>query len=222
MMRSVRCTLTLALSPESGERGQRQKRGEYKAQVNHVPLSFLPLLRGEGGRRQDERVHAAAGSHSHGMMIGDGGRRPDERVHAAAGSHSHGMMIGDGVRRPDERVHRRGSVTILALVTLLILSAMFAQYTRRVLMERRQFRNEMLHQQAEKLADAGLQMAEQSRKKDPAWIGVTWNLPPGEIHQTNSAEVVIRMQDDSCTVVARYPSNIDIPFQVTRKRKLKL
>ena len=116
---------------------------------------------------------------------------------------------------------RRGSVTVLALVTLLILSALLAQYTRRVLMERRQFRQEILHQQTEKLADAGLQLAEDSRQKDAAWTGVTWNLPPGEIHQTNSAEVVIRMQDDTCTVVARYPANIDIPFQVTRTRKLK-
>ncbi len=115
---------------------------------------------------------------------------------------------------------RRGSVTVLALVTLLILSALLAQYTRRVLMERRQFRQEILHQQAEKLADAGLQVAQDSREKNAAWTGITWNLPPGEIHQTNSAEVVIRMQDDTCTVVARYPANFDIPLQVTRIRKI--
>ena len=110
---------------------------------------------------------------------------------------------------------------MLALVTLLILSALLAQYTRRVLMERRQLRQEILHQQTVKLADAGLQLAEDSRQKDATWTGITWNLPPGEIHQTNSAEVVIRMQDDICTVVARYPANIDIPFQVTRTRKIK-
>ena len=128
---------------------------------------------------------------------------------------------GEGDRRPDEGVRRRGSVTIVALVTLLILSALLAQYTRRVLMERRQFRQEILHQQAEKLADAGMQHAEDSRKQDPAWQGLTWNLPVGTIHQTNSAEVVIRMQDDTCTVVARYPANNDIPYQVTRTRKMK-
>ena len=101
------------------------------------------------------------------------------------------------------------------------LSALLAQFTRRVLTDRRQFRQEILHQQAEKLADAGLQLANDARQKDPAWTGVTWNLAPGEIHQTNSAEVVIQMQDDTCTVVARYPANIDIPFQVTRTRKIK-
>ena len=115
---------------------------------------------------------------------------------------------------------RRGAASIVAIAVLVILAGIMAQQTRRVLMERRQMRNETAYLQAEKLADAGLLLAENSRFKDPAWTGLTWNLPPGSIHQTNSAEVVIAVQDDSCTVVARYPANADIPFQVTRTRKL--
>jgi type II secretory pathway component PulK len=116
--------------------------------------------------------------------------------------------------------NRRGAVTIVALLTLLVLAGMLGQHVRRVLMERRQFRQEILHLQAEKLAEAGIELADSSRRNDAAWSGMTWNLPAGAIHQTNSAEVVIRMQDETCTVVARYPANAEIPFQVTRIRKL--
>ena len=116
--------------------------------------------------------------------------------------------------------HRRLVIPV-ALVTLLVLAGMLGQHVRRVLMERRQFRQEVLNLQAEKLAEAGIELAVSSRQQDPVWSGITWNLPAGTIHQTNSAEVVIRMQDDTCTVVARYPANIEIPFQVTRTRKLK-
>jgi len=115
---------------------------------------------------------------------------------------------------------RRGAVTIVAMVTLLILAGLLGQHVRRVLMERRQFRQEVLHLQAEKLADAGIEVAASEWRNNPSWSGMIWNIPSGKIHQTNSAEVVIRMQDDICTVVARYPVNSEIPFQVTRTRKL--
>ncbi len=115
---------------------------------------------------------------------------------------------------------RRGAVTVVALLVLLILSATVGQYVRRVLMERRQIRQEVLHLQAETLADAGLRLAKKARQMDPAWNGFTWNLPAGVIHQTNTAEVTIQMQDQTCTVVARYPANSQLPLQVTRTRKL--
>ena len=115
---------------------------------------------------------------------------------------------------------RRGAASIVAIAVLVILAGIMAQQVRRVLMERRQMRNEVAYLQTEKLAEAGLLLAQKSKSKDPAWLGLTWNLPPGAIHQTNSAEVVIKVQDDSYTVVARYPANAEIPFQVTRTRKL--
>lgn len=115
---------------------------------------------------------------------------------------------------------RRGTVTVVALVVLVVLAGMLGQHVRRVLMDRRQFRQEAMHLQAEKLASAGLDLAVAARLEDPEWSGMNWNLPVGTIHQTNSAEVVIGIQDDVCTVVARYPANLDIPFKVTRIRKL--
>jgi len=115
---------------------------------------------------------------------------------------------------------RRGAASIVAIAVLVILSGIMAQQVRRVLMERRQMRNEVAYLQTEKLANAGLLLAQKSKSENAVWTGLTWNLPPGSIHQTNSAEVVITVQEDSCTVVARYPANAEIPFQVTQTRKL--
>ena len=117
-------------------------------------------------------------------------------------------------------VPRRGAASIVAIAVLVILSGIMAQQVRRVLMERRQMRNEVVYLQAAKLGEAGILLAAEARTKDPAWNGMTWTLPPGTIHQTNSAEVVISVQEQTCTVVSRYPANADIPFQVTRTRKL--
>jgi hypothetical protein len=140
----------------------------------------------------------------------------------------------DGLKRPscgrkltNERMisssvagsSRRGAVTIVALVVLMILAGLIAQQVSRALSDRRHSRQQVLHLQAEKLAEAGLELAATSCQADPTWTGTMWKVPAGAIHQTNSAEVTIKVQDGTCTVVSRYPANNDIPFQVTRTRK---
>ncbi|MEJ7595696.1 MAG: hypothetical protein WKF77_29650 [Planctomycetaceae bacterium] len=118
-----------------------------------------------------------------------------------------------------DRPARRGAASVVAIAVLVILAGIMAQQVRRVLMERRQMRNEVAYLQTEKLAEAGMMLAQKLKSSDPAWAGLTWNLPPGSIHQTNTAEVVITVQDDSCSVIARYPVNAEIPFHDTRTRK---
>lgn len=115
---------------------------------------------------------------------------------------------------------RRGAVTIVALVVLMILAGLIAQHVNRALGDRRHSRQQVLHLQTEKLAEAAMTLAVQSYSADPAWTGFTWKVPAGSIHQTNSAEVTIGVQDGTCTVISRYPANTDIPYQVTRTRKL--
>lgn len=122
--------------------------------------------------------------------------------------------------QPSATPRRRGAVTIVALVVLMILAGLIAQQVSRALSDRRHSRQQVLHLQTEKLADAGLALAATSFAADLAWTGTTWKVPAGHIHQTNSAEVTIRVQDGICTVVSRYPANTEIPFQVTRTRKL--
>lgn len=122
--------------------------------------------------------------------------------------------------QPSATPLRRGAVTIVALVVLMILAGLIAQQVSRALSDRRHSRQQVLHLQTEKLADAGLSLAATSYAADPGWTGTSWKIPVGSIHQTNSAEVTIRVQEGTCTVISRYPANTEIPFQVTRTRKL--
>lgn len=124
-----------------------------------------------------------------------------------------------GSIRDHELRRRSGVVLVLCLVTMLIFGGLIAQYSRRVLAERRQFRQEIYYEQTAALADAGVLLAEAAWQKDPKWTGVQWKIPAGMIHQTNSADVVILVRDGQCTVSSRYPANAEIPLQVTRTRK---
>jgi hypothetical protein len=125
-------------------------------------------------------------------------------------------LMSSGMAGPS----RRGAVTIVALVVLMILAGLIAQQVSRALSDRRHSRQQVLHMQTEKLAAAGLDLAATSHAADPTWTGMTWKIPAGSIHQTNTAEVTIKGQDGTCTVVSRYPANNEIPYQVTRTRKL--
>lgn len=116
---------------------------------------------------------------------------------------------------------RRGAVSAMVIVVLLVLSGMIAAQVRVTIMERRQMRREFEYQQVERLAEAGILLLN-SRATESEWSGTMWDIPPGQIHQTNSGNVQIRLLPDrSWTVIARYPANTENPFQVTRTGKLK-
>lgn len=123
------------------------------------------------------------------------------------------------LRKQGER--RSGVALVMVIVILIVLSGIAAQTVRRVMLERRQFRIEALRQQTIQLVEAGFRLARQSRDQNAAWDGVVWNIPAGQIHQTNSGSVDIRIQNDICTVTARYPDNSEIPVQITRIRKFE-
>jgi len=118
-------------------------------------------------------------------------------------------------------MHRRGTVTVLVLVVILIGSVMIAQLVRRALLDARQTANNLLHLQTQELADAGEYRAQQSWRDSQEWAGETWKLPPGKMHQTNEGEVVITVVDNVATITARYPVNFSNPIQITRKVSLK-
>lgn len=86
---------------------------------------------------------------------------------------------------------RGGAISAMVLVVLLILSSVLASQVKRVLAERRQCRNELDYLQTERLADAGLLLANEQLHQDPNWTGTTWELPAGIIDQTKSGRVSI-------------------------------
>ncbi|MFN8707783.1 MAG: hypothetical protein ACK526_19270 [Planctomyces sp.] len=117
---------------------------------------------------------------------------------------------------------RRGAITTIVLVILLLISGMIATMVRRVIIERRSLRNEIDYLQAEKLADAGLTLATQHLNQNPEWRGLRREFSQGLIHQTKSGELqIIISEQKEMTVTARYPTNVKIPFQVTRTRKIE-
>lgn len=116
---------------------------------------------------------------------------------------------------------RRGIVSVVVLIVLMLITAMIAQYARRALEDRRQMRLELQHQQAIQLAKAGLVRAQRNVTNDAEFQSETWKVPAGVIHQTNLATVEISVQDGQAIVVARYPANIENPAKVTQTAALK-
>jgi len=123
------------------------------------------------------------------------------------------------LRRRDSG-HRRGVVVVLAIVVILICSGVMAQLGRRALLDRRQADENLLLIQTQELVQAGIRRAEVATNRDPTWTGETWELPAGQIHQTNAGEVVINVVEQRLTVVARYPVNHASPVQITRSISL--
>ncbi|MFN9719090.1 MAG: hypothetical protein ACK58L_10375 [Planctomycetota bacterium] len=111
---------------------------------------------------------------------------------------------------------RRGAISVMAVVVLVIVSLLVSQYVRRALNDRRYTRSEAERLQAESLADAGLQWAQTSLGADGSWPGTTWELPKGTISQTKTGRVTISVKNGTCTVIARYPADSTTPVQVTR------
>ena len=116
--------------------------------------------------------------------------------------------------------NRRAVITVLVLVVLLLMSLMVAQFIRRAVGDRRQMRNELMHQQTIQLAIAAENRTQRKLASDASFKGETWEIPAGVIHQTHSAQVVINVEDDSATIIARYPINSDLPIQVTKTIRL--
>lgn len=133
------------------------------------------------------------------------------------------MLPAAQADRPSRRSQhcRRGAISAMVIVVLVLLSVLAAAQIQRVVKERRQMRTEIEYLQTQQLAEAGLVRAESARKLSAEYQGETWEVPPGVIHQTKSAQVVIRFTDTGeCSSTARYPIHSETPLQVTRFRRL--
>lgn len=111
---------------------------------------------------------------------------------------------------------RRAVVTVMVLVVLMLMAGILAQLVRRAVADRRQIRQESFHQQTIELAFAGVIRVTAKHRSDGEYSGEIWNVPAGQIHQTNSGQVEISIDGDSAVIVARYPSNLEHPVQVTK------
>lgn len=111
---------------------------------------------------------------------------------------------------------RRAVVTVMVLVVLMLMAGILAQLVRRAVADRRQIRQESYQQQTIELAFAGVLRVTAKHQTDGEYSGEIWNVPVGQIHQTNSGQVEISVDGDTAVIVARYPSNLEHPVQVTK------
>jgi hypothetical protein len=118
------------------------------------------------------------------------------------------------------RCSRRGATAVMALVVLMVLSGLMGIVMHSVIAERRQMQRQSWQDQTEQLVTSAFSIAERMLKTTPGWAGTTWTLPSGVLHQTNSAEVVIRVLDGHCTVIATYPAQMEQTVRITRTRTI--
>lgn len=126
------------------------------------------------------------------------------------------MTVCLSVRRPTSR--RRGVVTVMVLVVLILLGGLLTQLVRRAVTEHRQSRRELHQRQAMLLADAGLLRAARQLGQDASYTGEVWTPDMTLVHARNTAEVNISRDGDQWLVVASYPHNAEYPIRVTRRK----
>ena len=123
-------------------------------------------------------------------------------------------------RSRDKQLPRRGIVTVLVIVILIMITAMTAELVRRTMTDRRQVRREHELQQAVQLAESGLLIAENRLAADPEYSDQTIEFPAGALHASHTGQLRISVKDNLVKATARYPDQSDSPVQITRTRKV--
>jgi len=111
---------------------------------------------------------------------------------------------------------RRGAVLAVAMVSLLLISAIVGHQAVRVVRELRQQRIETIRLQTEKLAEAGLSYARRKLQQDAAWKGGNWIVPAEILTTPESAQVSVRIESGRITVHAHLPTGTGPGCRITR------
>lgn len=120
------------------------------------------------------------------------------------------------------RQRRPGSIVIVALVCLLVVSGLVAGMIRGALRERRHLRTLRDLRQTELLVEAGVDRAALRLAEQTDYRGETWDVPAEEIAGRGAARVVIATTRDGADepwqvqVVAEYPVGGETSIRRTR------
>lgn len=130
--------------------------------------------------------------------------------------------------RPIASAHRRrarrGLVSAVALVTLLVVGLIGFALLRVAVARRGAVRAEERRLQASALAESALDRAAARLAADPAYAGETWEIPAGDLGGRGTARVVIRVGPAAdapgrlISVQADYPA--DSTLRARRSRSL--
>lgn len=130
-------------------------------------------------------------------------------------------------RQPNASMEARdGSILIVAMVALGVVSALAIAVLRSSLLQSRQSRQELHRAQAECLLDAGLDRAVYELRRRPEYKGETWDLSGQQIVERHAGQVTIRVASDASSemwtvdVMAEYP--LGSPASVRRSRSYQV
>jgi type II secretory pathway component PulK len=121
---------------------------------------------------------------------------------------------------------RQGAVLVVAMVCLLVITAIIGTMIRGTLRNHRQLRSEKDRRQAELLLDAGVSRASKRLAADPDYRKETWSLPPDAISGAGEGRVIIELTgteaQESLTarISAEYP--VGNEHSVRRSRTIQL
>ncbi|MCC7084820.1 MAG: hypothetical protein IT427_07425 [Pirellulales bacterium] len=117
---------------------------------------------------------------------------------------------------------RRGIAIVAAIVALTVASVMLFYLLKGTIETQRQMRSHRQEVQADWLAAAGIDRAIAQLRQSANYAGETWRIPPEQIGDTATAEVIIKVEpaadssDKQISVQADYP--VDTPFRARKTR----
>jgi hypothetical protein len=128
--------------------------------------------------------------------------------------------------RKTSTMKRQGAVLVVAMVCLLVVTAIIGTMIRGTLRNHRQLRSEKDLRQAELLLDAGVARASKRLAANPDFRNETWSLQPDAITGAGEGLVIIELSgteaQDSLTarISAEYPAGNEL--SVRRSRSVQL
>jgi type II secretory pathway component PulK len=129
--------------------------------------------------------------------------------------------------RAGNREGRRGAILVVALVCVIILTAVIASLAKKCVARRGLRRSEERRTQSEWLARAGLERASMQLSRDPRFAGETWEIAPAELGTIDGGVVTIAVESVKgkpthrlVRVVADYPREASRRSRNTIQREL--
>lgn len=118
---------------------------------------------------------------------------------------------------------RQGAILIIAMVALLLSSALCTAMLKTALAERRLTQREQQRMQSVWLAESGVERAAASLASNARYQGETWSVPAKELDGTHSARIVIAVANDPehaghrrVTVTANFPEKQPHRVRITK------
>ena len=119
---------------------------------------------------------------------------------------------------PTTPTTRRGTIIIIAMVSLIFASAVLMTMVKSSLIHYRQTKNEQHRFQANWLAEAGLERAFVLLQKTKTYPGETWQIPAKDLAGQQAGTVTIKIEKQSIiTVIATFPKTGTKKAVITRR-----